>query len=354
MSTPLDLSGFTMEPKEADDASQAIFEKVQSRPMLKDVHPLMTGINMKQQIPFFGRMGLVGEADSSCTPPDSTETVSTSEKFAEPKRIGFRLTHCQADIDSKFKIWENNLKASAEYEDINAGLKEFISQQAIDAAYDSILRHSAFGDTEADTIDNGGDLVNGTSKKYFNVIDGFWKQIETAVTAGDTVKIPIAENAEATYDLQDDLADSVAYDTFNKMYNGADSRLLETPGLVFQVTRSLANNYQNYLESKGLANGRIEIAEDGTTKLSYRGIPIIIRDDWQRTIRAYFKNGTKYKNPHRAILTVPYNLPVITSDEGSMTEIKSFYWAKDRVHYFDVAYRLDAKLLEEYMIIVAY
>lgn len=354
MSTPIDLSGLTINPREAEDVSQAIFEKVQEKPVLSNVHLMMTGINMKQQIPFFGLMGLVGQADSSCEAPASTEAVAATQKYWEPLRIGFRLTHCQADIDTKFKLWQKSLNASKELEDVNPSLVDFLSQRAIDATYESILRLSAFGDTAADTVDNGGNLVNGTTKAFFTVIDGLWKQVETAVTAGDTVKISIAENAEATYALQDDLADSLAYDTFKKMYNGADSRLLAEQGLQYQVTRSLANNYIDYMESKGLAAGFIEVAEDGTPKLNYRGIPIVIREDWDRNLRAYFKNGTKYYNPHRAILTVPANIPIGTTDEGSMTEANMFYEPKDRQHYMDIAYRMDVKLLEEHMAVVAY
>ena len=109
-----------------------------------------------------------------------------------------------------------------------------------------------------------------------------------------------------------------------------------------------------FSETKTLATGFVERTEDGKNGLKFRGVELIIRDDWDRNIRAWFDNGTKWVNPHRAILTTKGNIPLGTSDEESMKSVEAFYDKKDRVHYFDVDYMLDVKVLEEYKIVAAY
>ena len=354
MASTLDLSGLTLNPQEAESASQAIFETVYAKPELNAAHAIMTGMLMKQQIPIFGLMGDVGAAHTSCTPPASSETVAASQKYAEPKMVGFSLTHCQADVNTLFKMWKKSLIAKNQWEDIDNEMVTFLSQRIVDASVESQLRLSSFGDTAAALVSGGGSITNTKTVALINVIDGLWKQIETAVTAGDVTRITIAENAEATKAAQGVLGASTAYDTLKAMVEGADARLSAYANAVFQVTRSLYDNLNAYLESKSLNAGFLERTENGVSGLKYRGIPIIVRHDWDRNIRAWFDDGTKWKNPHRAILTPIANIPIITSDEESMKSVEMFYDKKDKQHYIDVDYTIDVKLLEEYKLVAAY
>lgn len=350
----IDLSGLTLNPKEALQPSEAVFEATYVKPSITEAHEVRQGIQMKSQIPFYGLLGLVGKADTGCGANDATNTVGTSQKYWEPKMVGFRLAHCQADVEQLYKMWAKDMVAANQWEKIPNPQIQFLSGLVADATEESILRLAEFGDTEAETFDNAGVLTNGTDKTYFNVIDGTWKQIFTGVTAGDILKIPIAENAEATKVAQLDLDASTAFDTFAAMLDQADPRLLEQKGLFFQVTRTMATNYRRYLESKNLSAGFLERTENGTPKLMFNGIPILVRYDWDRTITAYMDNGTTYDKPSRAILTVAKNIPIGTSDEGSMKSMQMFYDKKERTHYIDVDYMIDVKLLEEYLTVVAY
>lgn len=354
MSSVVDLSGLTLNTREAESPSQAIFETVYAKPELVNAHGIQTGIIMDQQIPFFGLLGLVGEADTDCDAPTSTEQISTSEKTWTPKTIGFRLAHCQKDVDALFKIWERSMKAKDQWEQIENPMVTFLSQRVVDASLESQLRLSSFGDTAAANIASAGRITDGVNVKYFNVIDGIWKQVETGVTAETIEHVNIPENEEAAKADQVVLDDDRAYKVLKAMYEAADSRLLAQPGKVFELTRSLFVNLESYLESKTLNAGFVERTENGASGLSYRGIPIVVRDDWDRNIRAYMYDGTKYDNPHRALLTVKENIPIGTSDEDSMKNLEMFYDRTDRKHYIDVAYSMDAKVLQNYLVVAAY
>jgi hypothetical protein len=349
MASLIDTADLTLNPQEALTASEAVFESVYAKPQLAEVHGVQTGIQMKTQIPFFGRLGLVGKASSGCTPNSSSEKVNLTEKYWDPALIDFRLTHCQNDISQLFKLWKKSRIANKTWEEVDNEQMAFITDRGADATLESILRISSFGDKLADNVADGGYITAGVDPTFFTMINGLFQQIFAATL----VRYEVAENALATKALQLSLASDTAINAMRYMYNNIDSRAFEAQGLTFQMTRSLWNNWSDFLEDKSLVFS-LERAEDGSSKQSYRGIPIIVRNDWDRNIAAYNNLGDTYLYPHRAILTPIQNIPIGTSDEESMKTLESFYDKVTKSWYLDAAWYLDAKLLEEYMIAVAY
>ena len=349
MASLIDTSDLTLNPQEALVASEAIFEAVYSKPQIADAHQVMTGIQMKTQIPFFGLLGLVGKISSSCTPNSSAEKVNLTEKYWDPALVDFRLTHCQNDIAQLYKMWKKSRIANKTWEEVDNEQMAFITDRGVDATTEAILRIATFGDKLADNVADGGYLTAGVDPTFFTMINGLFQQIFAATLTRYT----IAENSEATKAAQLTLASDRALQAMRYMYNNIDPRAFESGDLKFQMTRSLWNNWSDYLEDKSLVFS-LDRAEQGETKGSYRGIPIIVRNDWDRGIVAYNNLGGTYLYPHRAILTPIANIPIGTSDEGSMKSLDSFYDKVTKSHYLDAAFYIDAKLLQEYMIAVAY
>lgn len=58
--------------------------------------------------------------------------------------------------------------------------------------------------------------------------------------------------------------------------------------------------------------------------------------------------------PNRIVFSTPENLPIATMNENDFNEIESWYVRKDREFYLAYGFSLDAKIIEEYMISVAY
>lgn len=355
MSTPLiDLSGLTLNPREIEEASKAVFEKVFAKEEIASIHGIQTGIDMQTQIPFFGKFDPFLLVDpSACGTNTIAQTIATSQKYWTPKTLSGRLSHCQGTLtDGLWKMWRTaKMKNPDAWEEIDNEELAFLQDRLVDAIADDILLKSFFGDTAA-AVTPAGDLTAGTTVGLFTPFDGFWKQILTGVAATTVYRYTITENAGASYAAQAALASDRAYLAFVDIYDNADSRLFKS-NPVFQVTRSIYNNYRGYLESKSLSFD-VSRTEDGTTKDSFRGIPIIIRDDWDRNIKTYFDNGTTYLDPHRIILTDINNIPIGTLSEEDFGKLDIWYERKDKTHYMDAALSLDAKLLEEYMISVAY
>lgn len=354
MGALIDLSSLTMSSLEAEKSSEAIFEKLYANPELKSAHEIRTGIEMDTRIPIFGQFGLLAKASSGCSITESDEQIAPSEKSWTPKLIEFRLEHCQYDIDQQFKLWKRAKIAADTWEDVDSEMMAFFADRAIGAALNETFRISSFGDTVATLASSGGLLTAGTTLAYFTMLDGLWKQIYTAETATDITPIEISENSEASYVAQLSLGDTVTLDAMREMYETIDPRAFDYPDLTFQMTRSLNNNWRALLEDKSLANAVLSDVEGKSQRLDYRGVPIVIRYDWDRNIRTYEDNATVYNKPHRLILAPLGNIPIGTSDEESMSRLNPFYVPKERTHYIDVAWKLDIKLLLEDIISVAY
>ena len=349
-----DFDSLTLNNEEARETSELIFEQLYSRPELTEVHSIMTGVTMDKYIPILGQLGLVGKVDpGSCTNNDETDQIPTSEKTWTPKLISFKLAHCQDDIPDKIKFWRKSRVAANTWEEVDNEMLAYINDIVLDATIQSQLRIADFGDTEAEVVGSGGYLTAGTTKTYFNMLDGTWKQVFTD-QAGDAeiYRVEISENSEATKAAQLELGASTALDTMRKMYNNIDPRAFDG-NLVFQITRTLFNNWQDFLEDKSLGF-MLSQAEQGSSQWTYRGIPIIVRKDWDRIITTYHNLGDTYYLPHRAILTDINNIPIGTSDEESLTNLKSWYSQDDEKHYIKVAYKMDVKILQEYAMAVAY
>ena len=353
MASLIDYSDLTLNEQEALEVSQAVFEEVYVKGPLADFHSIQTGVRMKTQIPFFGLMPMLGKISSGCT-PNAAAGIDLTEKYWDPELIDFRLTHCQAEVPQLYKMWMRSAKALGTWEDMDSGQMNFIVDRAKDAHLEAIFRISSFGDESADNVSGGGNITNGVDADFFTMINGIWQQVYTGVAATTVHRYTIIENAQATYAAQLALSDTRTLDAMRDLYENIDPRAFSAGTLKFQMTRTLLNNWWALLEDKSLANAVMNMVEDKPTKMSYRGVPIEVRYDWDRQITTNFNTGTKYFLPHRLLLTPIENVPIGTSDEESMSEIDSFYDKKEKKWFYDGASMLDAKLLEEYRTATAY
>ena len=358
MASLIDFSSLTLNEEEARSLSECIQEQVYVNPDLAQTHQIMTGVEMDKRIPILGQYGLVGKVDpGDCSTNDESAQIPTSQKTWTPKLISSRLIHCQAQIPDLLKFWKKSRIALGTWEEVDNEMMAFINDRVVDAMLKAIIRVSEFGDTTHSPVGDGAGnekLTVGQTKAYWNILNGMWNQIFTD-QAGSALsyRYTITENSAGTKVAQLALASDRALNMFRDMYNNADPRVFESRNLVFQVSRNLFTNWQDFMEDKSLVF-MLDRTEDGTTKWQYRGIPIIVRSDWDRIVQTYFDNGTTYDLPNRAILTDIANIPIGTSDEGSLSDLDSFYDKKDKKHYIDLAFKLDQKNLEEYAMCVAY
>jgi hypothetical protein len=200
-------------------------------------------------------------------------------------------------------------------------------------------------------------VISSDSIKFYNYIDGIWTQLIAAATSGDVERVEITKNALGTTALQETLEDGFSDNLFEDMWAKADSRLRSQMNAQFYVSNGIWQNYRKYLKSKG-ENFTIEYTMEGMQELSWNGRKVINMETvWDVDLKADFVTDTTdntYYLPNRAILTVPENIPYASLNDGDFSELETWYNRDERLYKMAVGFTLDAKLLENYMAVVAY
>jgi hypothetical protein len=351
----INVAGLTWDGKLATDFSEALRDLTFMDKAVNYSHTVVPGIKAKQQIPILGNLGLMGKVQANCKPDESTESAVAREKSWEPEYIEDRIAQCWKDIDQSFMVWamkEGINKANLEDTDISAYLLDIVS----DAARKAISRISYFSDPNHTQVGagSGTEVITAAGDvPFFTPITGYFAQIFASVTAGDTPRVTISENAEATKALQLDLAAGTARSTFQKMMAAADTRLTDQSDLQILVTKSLFDNYAEWLESQALDASFVR-NEAGFMTLRFRGIEVVRMDDWDRTIQAYMDLGTTYSLPNRALLISKSHWLLGTESEGTLGQVEGFYDQTEKKYFIDFGFNLDAKLSLDYMAVAAY
>jgi hypothetical protein len=346
---PADL---TFNGQEAKDIGEAVIESIFENPAVADLMTVYDGIVTKKQIPFLGTLSKITKIDAGCGSGVSANNIPMTEKFWEPENLKIWLQLCAEDLLNSF--WVYAQKLGMDRSDVTGTtIASFVVERMTAAAQEDLLRIIWFNDKAADNVSGGGVITNGVSLTDYNIIDGLWKQIFDVVTATPARKIAISENAGANKAAQLNLAAGKALTTFQKMIAAADSRLKSAPDKILLCTTTLLENYATYLESQGADASFIRI-ENGYSTLRYRNITIYGIDFWDRTIQADFDNGTTYDLPNRALLTTKMNLAVGSDRLADSESFKVYYSEDTELNNFKGKYRVDAKLLQDYLIQVAY
>ncbi|WP_236937658.1 hypothetical protein [Flavobacterium coralii] len=312
-----------------------------------------TGIDVKTQIAFAERLGLLGKKSEGCS-PNEADGFAMTEKLWTPVMEDFRLKHCQNDMPALLKLFRKSQRINPDFFDMVGTQELGVIISAVETALlENIHRKVWFNDTAAATVANSGVFTNGTDLDYFNSFNGLFKQIfaEVPTTAANYVAIEAnAGTGYATQALEEDAALAI----FEQMVTKADERLVSADDAFILASRSLADNYRATLRNKNLGSGFLEIVEEGRPKLYFDGIEVKVRYDWDRYIKTYQDNGTKHHLPHRAVLTTKSNIPVGTLSKDDLTKLDVFYDKVSKQNIMDAAYTIDAKHLESYMTVAAY
>jgi len=350
MASKIDVSALTLNPEEAQQISEAIIEKVFVQGELSAVHDIQQGIQHQTQIVFVDNLDVGGEALTGCVPAEQ-DGLTMTEKFWTPALVAGRYTHCAADVNQLLKIFKKAKSVDPEFYDrVDSEEMGLLTAKVVDSLKVSVSAKVWLSDSAAAVQPGGNFTIVGFNAGLWDQFDGLWKQI---FADGAIPAYTITKNAGATYVLQA-LAAGESETFLRAMYEGADARLLGDPGVQILVTRSIWDNYLTAIEAKQATGGIVERLENGVLTMKYRGIPIILMNEWDRTIRKYQDDLTVHYRPHRALMTTPDNIPVGTLNDGDLTNFESFYDQTLKSNMVDFGYYLDAKFGESYMASVAY
>lgn len=179
--------------------------------------------------------------------------------------------------------------------------------------------------------------VNSSSSN-FDMYDGLFR---TAKEASATM----LTNADLSGSANDAaLAADGGLEILQDMYAAASAELLAAPGRVFMVNGAVADNYQKTLEGTPYAAAAYGAVVDGA-KMSYRGIPIVVRRDWDAVVGAdhaaisFTSNETEN---YCAILTCQ-NAFIVGTDFDE-TRAEQWYSQDNKSYRFRVSYMVGCAL----------
>lgn len=342
------------------EAVEGIIDPVFKNPSFERIHTIHENIKAKEQIAFVRRFNKVTIAEpAGCGNGQQSKIIPMYEKFWEPHYTKVWLELCWKDFLNSFYAWGiKNGIARADLTDTDVA--RYMMDVVPPAMLEDLWRIVWFGDVDITDVNDSpaGTLALSSDIKYYNIIDGLWKQIFAGVAAapGAWNKIPrytIAKNGEASKAAQLALAAGESKTVWQNLFYNADERLRDAEDAIILCTRSLFDNWREYKESVTLESSWKQM-DSMMLEGQYWNLPIIPVGTWDRMIRADFDNGTTYHLPHRAILTTKSQIAAGFDAMNEATYIESFLDKTTEKFHIKGGYSVDAKIIENFMFSVAY
>lgn len=343
MAALLDMDKFTFVGKVIQSVSELIMEETIQGPDFNLIHTVYPGIVAHEEVGFIGEGGLLGVKGQGCDPTPQPWNIGTRLLEWDPTRWEFLLTACWTDLESTAAIYS-----------LHTGVRipDFTDTDYMNIVLE-VLRQSLakfwyrlywFNDKDAQNVSAGGNITDGLDLQYFNIIDGFWKRIMVqigAVPAQHTAVI--TENSGATYaDQALDPANIQGY--FSKVVYGANKILRRQTDRFILVTQTVYDAYEQFLSDACCLESSRQTLLNGTTALTFNGIPIVPMQIWDEMIDQYENTGTKWINPHRILFTSKSVLGVGIDNVNSFDQFNVWYDRDTRKVKIEGMGRSDAQL----------
>lgn len=352
MASIVSFSAFSFTAEQIRDINELVFDELLHAPDINFIHQMFSGIVYDKEIGFISGAGLVGQAGQGCNPTAQSWAISTRKVTWTPKEWEVFVSECAEDLKSTAAVYALN-KGTRMDDLTDTDYMAIVVKVLADAVKDFMYRLIWFNDTNAANVSNSGIITNGVSVNYFNIIDGLFKQLETAVSGGAPT-VAISANAQTTKALQlAGMTDSAAFQLLSDMYYAAPVEMRGAGKMMFIVTQTIADAYQQYLIGKGIESTYKNLVE-GIPALTFLGVPVIPMPFWDKNIQAYNDLGNTYYKPHRAVLIEKANLGVGTPSEEAYGEFDIWYDKTSRKNYILIKDKLDAKLLNDKRLVYGY
>lgn len=350
MPSVINLSNFTFGVEQIRSVKDLLRDEVLNSPDIQKLYTIYAKIQHDKEVGFLGKGSLVGKAFSGCDPVAQAYNIATRKITWTPKGWEVLIHQCVTDLENTAAAY--SLKTGTAYADFSdSDYVNIVVQTLAESIRDFIHRIVWFGDEDADEVQNSGELKNGTDKGFFNLFDGFFKQIATQTTANAAQRITISENAAENYAAQA-ITSAKALEYLEKVVYAAPVQLRSRNEKFLLVTQSVYDAYERSLSGTSLESMYRNLV-DGQVALTYKGIPVIALPKWDETIQSYYDNGTKFVNPHRIIFTSKDFLAVGVDDESSLDNIETWYNRDERKVKIEAGGKLDAKLSHPAMFTIA-
>lgn len=325
MAQLLDMDRFVFNGDTLRSVSELVFDEVIKGPDLNMLHTIYPNIVTQAQIGFVGKGGLVGVKNQGCNPDPQDWNIGTRDVTFDPVAWEILIAACWTDLESSAAVY--SLHKGINIPDFTDTDYMTILMEVLMASMNEFMyRFVWFSDIDANNISNGGEISDGINVKYFNILDGFFKQMDVQIGVNPKQHISIAENTGADYDAQI-ISSADAVDYLRRAYRAAPIRLRNLRNKFYLVTQGIYDAYVESLQNACCLETTYQNLVNGMTTVSYNGIPLIAMTIWDEIISSYYDDTTtgRYINPNRLVLTAPEVLAVGVDDPNAFDSVKSWY-----------------------------
>ena len=354
MANVFNLASLTLNPNEVQEVKDFIITQVYEKGELAEMYNIFTGVLMKSQIIKLSQLGMSGveAATDGCAYATSNSTTIATQKYWEPAKIEDLFEICMNQAPALMKAFFNKVKSYKEINDVT-GSDEILVLVAMveDAIKEAINRLIWFGNKEVASANaSTAGLISVTDAKFYNPINGYFKQLELGVT-GETVKKVDIHTLQG-----ESLTSAQSYKVFMDAYKLSDSRVRGAVDGAFYVSGDLFIGLEEYLINNSLNFESIKF-EEGVKVLKFMGHRVYNMENAWRFNQLSFVNNTtdnEVDRPTRLVFTTKANLGIATLDNEDFVTIDSWYSKDDRKNKTTYGFTLDAKVIDEALCTVAW
>jgi hypothetical protein len=327
---------------------------------LNTFHKIIPNVKSKQAINSIGAMGIVGQAASTCGAfvPHSP-TIALTEKEWQTVEQEVLIQLCFTDYKNTAMTLQMN-KGNKEYDLTSTDVMAIIQECTYEAILKAYIRIAYMSDKDAcHTDDSPYGVINPAYDiKFFNLLDGFYKQLYDICAADPTRRITIAANAEANYAAQYDeiynLTPAIAWGILRDLTLKAKFATRGKAGYAIKATQTLYDRAAQYISDKSIPNTYVNMVDGVAESMKVQGTMVYADPLMEEMICDYEQDGTKYNNPHRAVYFHKDNLPIAVPGTQLLTELDVI--PDPITQYINIRAKgeLDVKVIDDDLIMFAY
>lgn len=240
-STGLNFSNLTPDNGAIKDLKRLIFLAVTDPESLGKIFNFLPKQKHGEKVGFIGEFGMVGKASQGCNPTFGTSVLATSEKEWDIREWEVAEKICYKDLEGT--VAQVAMRTKTNIADLTGTeYTDYILAPRLELAIRKMLmRYAWFGDKAADTVTDGGNLLDSIDPAYFTLVDGFWKRLFTLAAATPDRRTTCAANAAATFAEQKAAMrqNYAAVDFLDALISDASTVLRQANGQLIYITQAL-------------------------------------------------------------------------------------------------------------------
>lgn len=360
----INFSGLTsFIPEAVNDMKDLIKTKVfQHKDLSKDC-TIVEGIEYKKKIGYLNSLGdILMKSSGSCSLNSVNAQATTTEKEWDPRPFDTRIEICPEDFNATMAV--KAFKKGVNQNDLtDTDYLEIFEELLVESYVKSLNRMIWMSEllaakTNSSPAGNFSPNVDGASFNlgFVNMQNGlFWKAAQIISSLTDNHIDLSAANGQTSYAAQKSAMTPALALTAAKAFANEcpleTMQALETGTAYVRCTRSFWNALKANFSANGTLQSMFENLQNGIKALRVEGIPFVVTPEFDYMINRYNNSGTKWINPHRALLYDKSNVLLGVPSLSTWGDFDMHYnrdskkYNIDIKDYFDVHFLFDNQIM---------